>query len=47
MVGGVATDLVSHTEFALLPNLTSFGENTRGELYITRANGDVSRIAPQ
>ena len=47
MVAGVATDLVSHTEFALLPGLTSFGENTRGELYITRGNGEVYRIAPQ
>ena len=44
MVGGVATDLRDHTEFGPLSEITSFGEDGRGELYITRANGDVFRI---
>jgi glucose/arabinose dehydrogenase len=48
MQGGVATDIVDHsTDFGLVPGVTSFGEDGRGELYITRDIGEVYRIAPQ
>jgi glucose/arabinose dehydrogenase len=42
---GVATDVVDYTaEFGLVPQITSFGEDGRGELYITLGNGQVYRI---
>jgi len=44
MVGGVATDVQEHRAFGTLGGITSFGEDARGELYITRASGDVYRI---
>ena len=44
MVGGVATDVQEHRDFGTLREITSFGEDARGELYITRASGDVYRI---
>jgi hypothetical protein len=48
MQGGVATELVDHTpQFGTKTGITSFGEDGRGELYITRDNGEVYRIAPQ
>ena len=47
MVAGVATDLRDHDEFGTLREVTSFGEDGRGELYITRASGQVYRIMPQ
>jgi len=46
MVGGVATDIRDHTEFGTLGEITSFGEDGRGELYVTRASGQVYRISP-
>jgi hypothetical protein len=46
MQGGVATDIVDHTaQFGVLPQITSFGEDGRGELYITLGSGQVYRIA--
>jgi Glucose / Sorbosone dehydrogenase len=48
MQGGAATAIVDHTaEFGAVPQITSFGEDGRGELYITQATGDVYRITPQ
>jgi len=48
MQGGVATDLKDHTtDFGLLPDLTSFGEDAAGDLYLTLQTGQVYRIAPQ
>jgi glucose/arabinose dehydrogenase len=48
MQGGVATDVVDHTaEFGLVPGVTSFGEDGRGELYMTLGSGEVYRITPQ
>ena len=47
MVAGVATDLRDHDEFGTLREVTSFGEDGRGELYIARASGQVYRIMPQ
>jgi hypothetical protein len=45
MQGGVATDVVDHTpEFGVVPNIQSFGEDGRGELYIMLATGEVYRI---
>ncbi len=47
MQNGVATDVLDHTaQFGIPGNITSFGEDGRGELYIT-ASGAVYRIAPQ
>ena len=44
--GGAMTDLRDHTaQFGTLPNLTSFGEDSQGELYVT-AGSAVYRIAP-
>lgn len=47
MVGGLATDVREHTEFGTLGTISSFGEDGRGELYITRSSGEVYRITPQ
>jgi glucose/arabinose dehydrogenase len=48
MQGGIATDVVDHSAaFGLISGITSFGEDGRGELYITRASGEVYRIQPQ
>ena len=47
MQGGVATDVVEHTEFGSVGGITSFGEDARGELYITQGSGEVYRITPQ
>jgi hypothetical protein len=47
MQGGVATDIVDHTaEIGLLPGIRSFGEDGRGELYVTLSSGKIYRIAP-
>ena len=47
MQNGVATDLVDHTaQLTASGNITSFGEDGRGELYIT-AGSTVYRIVPQ
>lgn len=48
MQAGVATDVRDHTaDFGTLPGITSFGEDGRGEMYITLQSGQVYRIAPQ
>lgn len=48
MQGGAATDVKDHSaEFGLVPGVTSFGEDGRGELYITLGTGQVYRITPQ
>jgi hypothetical protein len=47
MQGGVATDVQDHTpQFGVHTQITSFGEDGRGELYITVGSGEVYRIAP-
>ncbi|HUL49645.1 MAG TPA: PQQ-dependent sugar dehydrogenase [Gemmatimonadales bacterium] len=47
MQHGSAADVRDHSaDFGVLAGLTSFGEDARGELYITTANGDVYRFAP-
>jgi glucose/arabinose dehydrogenase len=44
--GGAAVDLTDYTpQFGTVPNITSFGEDRQGELYIT-AGAKVYRIAP-
>jgi hypothetical protein len=46
VVGGVFTDLQDHTpRFGSVSGLTSFGEDGRGELYVTGGNA-VYRISP-
>ena len=42
MVGGVATDVQEHRDFGTLREITSFGEDARGELYITRESGSIA-----
>ncbi len=46
--GGVATDLVDHTpQLGAHPYITSFGQDGRGEVYITLLTGEVYRIVPR
>jgi hypothetical protein len=46
-VNGVVQDQHDYTpEFGLLGSITSFGEDTRGELYIVVQEGRVYRIVP-
>lgn len=46
-VNGAVTDLHLYTaEFGAIGNITSFGEDSRGELYIMTSQGGVYRIAP-
>ncbi len=48
MQGGTVTDLIDHTaDFGVAGGLTSFGEDARGEIYVTRSSGQVYRITPQ
>jgi glucose/arabinose dehydrogenase len=44
VTGGRATDL--RQESFRVPNLTSFGEDARGELYAVSSSGTVSKLAP-
>jgi glucose/arabinose dehydrogenase len=44
---GVVSDHHDYTpDFGLLGNITSFGEDTRGELYVVAEGGNIYRIAP-
>ena len=46
-VNGVAQNLTDYTpRFGTLRNITSFGQDSRGELYIVVQGGSVYRIAP-
>jgi hypothetical protein len=45
MAGGVATD--HFTRVSNVGNITSFGEDAAGELYVMTAQGNVYRIAEQ
>jgi hypothetical protein len=46
-VGGAVVDLHDYAaELGTLGSITSFGEDSRGELYIIVQNGSVYRIAP-
>jgi len=46
-VNGAVTDQRDYTpEFGVLGRITSFGEDTQGELYVVTQEGDVFRIIP-
>ena len=48
LLGGVPQDTVDYTpQFGLRPSITSFGQDAKGELYLTLQTGQVYRIAPQ
>ena len=48
MQGGIVADVVDHTgELGLFPGIRSFGEDGRGDLYVTVTNGEVYRILQQ
>jgi len=48
IVGGVVTDVQNHTsDLGVQTGLTSFGQDARGELYITLSTGQVYRIVPK
>ena len=45
-MNGVATDLFAWAALSPGGNITSFGEDASGELYIMSSDGQLHRIAP-
>jgi hypothetical protein len=44
--GGDAQNRLRHTGLEVAGNVSSFGEDTRGELYIADYDGDIFKIVP-